>query len=86
MTRHDWRLQQLLFGRNDASFRFHDLRAVLLGLGFRERIRGSHHVFTRAGIPELLTLQPRGHQAKPYQVRQVRNLILRHNLEGSHEP
>jgi len=86
MTGREWRLHRLLAGRSDASYRFQDFRGVLLHLGFRERIRGSHHVFTRRGIPEILTLQPRGHEAKPYQVRQVRKLILRHRLERGHDP
>jgi hypothetical protein len=80
MTPTDWRLQQLLRGRRDSAFRFADLRRLLLDLGFHERIQGSHHVFSLAGVPELLVLQPDRHQAKPYQVRQVRKLILRHRL------
>jgi hypothetical protein len=46
-------------------------------IGFDERIRGSHHIFTRAGIVEILNLQPRGSLAKPYQVRQVRNAMYK---------
>jgi len=29
-------------------------------LGFDERIRGDHHVFTKDGVEEILKLQPRG--------------------------
>lgn len=50
-------------------------------LGFDERIRGSHHVFVRDGLDEILNLQPKGSDAKVYQVRQVRLLILKHGLE-----
>jgi len=49
-------------------------------LGFQERIRGSHHIFTRDGVEEILNLQPRSSMAKPYQVRQVRNVIVRYKL------
>ena len=35
-----------------------------------------------ADIVEILNLQPRGHQAKPYQVRQVRQVILNYRLGG----
>ena len=47
---------------------------------FAERTKGSHHIFHRDGIDEMINLQKDGGQAKPYQVKQVRELILRHNL------
>ena len=74
-------LQRILSGRADANIRFSDLCALLRRLGFDERIRGSHHVFTRDGLDEILNLQPIGSDAKVYQVRQVRLLILKHGLE-----
>ena len=51
-------------------------------LGFDERIRGSHHIFTKDGIDEILNLQPKGNKAKLYQVKQVRNVILNYRLGG----
>lgn len=54
---------------------------VLFGLGFSRRVRGSHHIFTRDGIRDILNLQPRrGGEAKPYQVRQVRDVVVRYGL------
>ncbi len=44
------------------------------------RTDGSHHIFTRAGIPELVNLQNVHGEAKPYQVRQFLRLVERHNL------
>jgi hypothetical protein len=38
-------------------------------------------LFFKAGVEEILNLQPRGDQAKPYQVKQVRQLILKYRLE-----
>ena len=73
------RLQSRFVERN---FDFDDLRAILLSLGFDERVRGSHHIFARPGIAEIVNLQPLGRLAKPYQVRQVRELIQRHGLMG----
>ena len=73
-------LDRILRGTSDASIRFEDLRRLLLHFGFDERIRGSHHLFTRDDVAEILNLQPRGSQAKPYQVKQVRNLILSYGL------
>jgi hypothetical protein len=74
-------LTRVLSGTADRNIRFDDLRGLLLALGFSERIRGSHHIFGRAGIPEILNLQPRdGGAAKPYQVRQVRDAIVKYQL------
>ena len=53
---------------------------MLSHLGFAERIRGDHHIFTRDGIAEILNLQPRGGKAKPYQVKQVRAVITAYQL------
>ena len=74
----------MLRGTSDANIRFDDLRRLLAALGFEERIRGSHRIFKREDIDEILTLQPRGSKAKPYQVKQVRNLILKYRL-ASHD-
>lgn len=71
---------RVLQGSADANIRFGDLCALLLSLGFDERIRGSHHIFTRAGIAEILNLQPKGSMAKPYQVKQVRGVLVRYKL------
>ena len=55
---------------------------LLRSLGFRERIRGDHHIFVKEGIEEILNLQPKGGKAKPYQVKQVRKIILRYKFGG----
>jgi hypothetical protein len=39
-------LVRVLRGASDAAIRFDDLRTLLRRLGFQERIRGSHHIFT----------------------------------------
>ena len=72
MGRHERLLQTILRGRSDANIRFTDLRALMFHLGFSERIRGGHHLFNKDGIMEIVNLQSRHGQAKPYQVRQVR--------------
>ncbi len=83
MNRHEKLLQTILRGRSDANIRFSDLRALLGYLGFDERIRGSHHLFDKAGIVEIVNLQSVGGKVKPYQVRQVRQLILKYQLGGT---
>ena len=76
-------IDRLLRGNADADVDFDDLRHLLTRLGFEERVRGSHHIFRKAGIDERLNLQRDGHNAKPYQVRQVRAVILNHQLEAN---
>lgn len=80
MGTHGKLLRRILEGRSDANFDFSDLRALLLHLGFEERTRGSHHIFRRADVEERINLQRQGNKAKPYQVRQVRAVILRYRL------
>lgn len=76
-----WRLlHRVLSGTSDANIPFVELRRLLLRLGFEERIRGDHHIFTKDGVEDMLNLQPRASMAKPYQVKQVRGLILRYKL------
>ncbi len=60
---------------------FSDAQKLLVALGFDElRVRGSHHVYGRLGIPEQINLQNRSGQAKPYQLRQLAALVRRYNL------
>ena len=73
-------LDVILRGTSDANIAFEDLRQVLLRLGFVERTKGSHHLFRRAGVPLLVNLHRDSSKAKPYQVRQVRQILLRYKL------
>jgi hypothetical protein len=73
--------ERLMSGAADADIAFDDLCWLLRRCGFNERIRGDHHIFTKDGVEEILNLQPTGSQAKPYQVKQVRNVIRKYNLD-----
>ena len=73
-------LEKIVSGRADANIAFDGLCHLLQRLGFAERIKGSHHIFDQAGVEEILNLQPHGSLAKPYQVKQVRGVILKYNL------
>ncbi len=73
-------LLQILSGTADADIRFRDLRSLLKALGFDERMKGDHCIFTRDDVVEIINVQPRGSLAKPYQVKQVRELILKYRL------
>ena len=71
---------KILSGTTDANISFDGLCRLLENMGFEERIQGSHHIFTKDGVEEILNLQPKGGKSKPYQVKQVRNLILKYKL------
>ena len=73
-------LARLLSGTADAAIRFDDLCQVLESLGFEKRVRGSHHLFRKSGVEERINLQREGTNAKPYQVKQVRSVILKSKL------
>lgn len=72
--------QKLLLGSSDANISFPELCNYLLRLGFVERIRGDHHIFTRPDIEEIINIQPIGSKAKAYQVKQIRTIIVRDQL------
>lgn len=74
-------LTKLLRGKADNNFDFDELRSLLLKLGFDERIKASHHIYSKQSIDEIINLQPKQSQAKPYQVKQVRNLIIKYKLD-----
>ena len=82
MGTHKKILDQILRGTSDANIHFDQLRRLLERVGFNERIRGGHHIFTMEGIEEIINLQSKGSKAKPYQIKQVRNLFLKYKMGG----
>jgi hypothetical protein len=73
-------LDTVLRAASDANIDFGELCALLKALGFDERVRGDHYIFSKTGVSEIINLQPKSGKAKPYQVKQVRNLITRYRL------
>ncbi len=85
MRKHKKLMLKVLSGVSDHNIPFDEMRHLLVHLGFDERIRGSHHIFTKTGVDEILNLQPKDGKAKSYQVKQVRNVILKYKLGGIHD-
>ena len=85
MSKYSKLLDDVLRGYSDANIAFSQICQLLKRLGFEERIRGSHHIFTKLGVEEILNLQPKGSKAKPYQVKQARNIILKYKLGGTND-
>lgn len=82
MSQYEKLLLWILCGTQDSNVAFSDLQKVLTILGFVVRIKGDHFIYTRDDIDEIINIQPKGNKAKPYQVKQVRNLILKYQLGG----
>jgi predicted RNA binding protein YcfA (HicA-like mRNA interferase family) len=59
---------------------FESLLHLLINLGFTYRIKGSHHIFTKTEIDEIINIQPKDGKAKPYQVKQIRNILTENKL------
>ena len=83
MSQHEKILRAILSGTQDQNISFSDLHGLLDRLGFQCRIRGDHYIFTRDNVEEIINLQPKGGKAKPYQVKQVRQIILKYQLGGA---
>lgn len=63
------------------NVRFADAQRLAEALGFElDRVRGSHHIYRHPTTGDRINLQPIGDQAKPYQLRQLLDLIERHAL------
>jgi hypothetical protein len=80
MGKYDKLRQKLLSGKSDADINFLELCQLLKRLEFNERVKGDHHIFTKSNVTEILNLQPKKNKAKAYQVKQVRNLILKYRF------
>jgi len=80
MGKYDKLLLNILSGTSDTNIQFSELCQLLYTLDFKERIKGEHHILSKQGISEIINIQPKEGKAKPYQVKQIRNLILKYKL------
>jgi predicted RNA binding protein YcfA (HicA-like mRNA interferase family) len=65
-----------------SNVRFTDAQRLLEALGFTlDRVQGSHHIYRHPAIRQRINLQPRAGQAKPYQLRQILDLVERNALQ-----
>lgn len=77
-------LQKLISGSR--NIRFSEAVACAEMFEFRlARINGSHHIYVHPNVSELLNLQNVKGKAKPYQIKQLLDLIERYNLETENE-
>ena len=74
-------ISDIICAEKNSNIKFRDLQRVLDVMGFICRIKGDHFIYYKDGINEIINIQPKGNKAKPYQVKQIRNLILKYKLE-----
>jgi len=82
VTQQDNLLSKILLGASDADIPFAQLWQLLNKLGFDERIRGGHYIFTKKDVEEILNLQHKKGKTRPYQVKKVRAVLIKYQLGG----
>ncbi|MGI6182091.1 MAG: type II toxin-antitoxin system HicA family toxin [Agathobaculum sp.] len=83
MSRFEKLLYSILSGIQDKNIAFDDLCKILDRFGFVCRVKGDHFIYTKDGIEEIINIQPKGKMAKSYQVKQVRDLIVKYRMGGA---
>jgi predicted RNA binding protein YcfA (HicA-like mRNA interferase family) len=76
-------LFKIINGLSDKNIGFDEFLNFLIGLGFELRIKGSHHILNKDSIDEIINIQPKNGKAKPYQVKQVGELIVKYGLNSN---
>jgi hypothetical protein len=78
-------LLKIISGSSDNNIDFEQLRRILIRLEFTERVKGGHHIFFKEDIEEIINIQSKKGLAKPYQVKQIRNIIVKYKLAEDEE-
>ncbi|HKP02621.1 MAG TPA: type II toxin-antitoxin system HicA family toxin [Chthoniobacterales bacterium] len=82
MSKAEKLVAKILGGTSDKNFDFADLCYILERAGFQMRWgKGSHRIYFREGVVEIINVQPRNGKAKPYQVKQVREVLLKYKID-----
>lgn len=81
MSKVEKTILKILSGASDKNINFDEIVMVLNHFNFELRIKGSHHIFYRNDVENIINIQPANNgKAKPYQVKQVRDIILKYRL------
>jgi predicted RNA binding protein YcfA (HicA-like mRNA interferase family) len=67
---------------NNKNVRFGDFTLIVEAFGFNQvRVSGSHHMYWRDGVNEMVNIQNVRGEVKPYQIKQFLSLIEMYNLK-----
>ncbi|MCI8874160.1 MAG: type II toxin-antitoxin system HicA family toxin [Lachnospiraceae bacterium] len=81
MSRYDKIRSDILSGKCDKNISETDMRFFLDKIGaVNRRTNGSHIQYTIDNIPELINIQPKNGKIKPYQVKEIRNIVKKYRL------
>jgi predicted RNase H-like HicB family nuclease/predicted RNA binding protein YcfA (HicA-like mRNA interferase family) len=81
MSKFEKIISKILSGASDKNIKFQELLTILKNFRFEERIKGSHHIFYRKDIEEIINIQAgKNENAKAYQVMQLREIIWKYRL------
>ena len=81
MSKFEKLIVELLQGASDKNFKFSDIIKILNHFDFELRIKGSHHIFYKEGIEEIINIQAtENNKAKAYQVKQIREILVKYKL------
>ena len=73
--------EAVMSGKSDNNIKYTDFQNLIVDLGFEfKRQKGSHRIYYHSGIDEFMNIQPKNNQAKPYQVKDLRDIIKKHDL------
>lgn len=67
---------KVLSGTSDSNLKFSEVLVLLRRLEFEERIKGSHHIFYKENLQEIINIQDDKGKAKAYQIKQIRQIII----------
>lgn len=68
------------------NVKFSEVELLLKGFGFElARVNGSHHIYNRDDIAEIINIQNKKGQVSPYQIKQFLALIEKYNLTLDNE-
>jgi predicted RNA binding protein YcfA (HicA-like mRNA interferase family) len=73
--------KKILDGHSDQNIKFSVLCNLLNKLGFKVRISGSHHIFYKEDICEIINIQEKNGYSKAYQIKQIREIFINHKLD-----
>jgi hypothetical protein len=67
---------------NTKNVKFSEFILLVEAFGFTQmRVRGSHHIYAREGVYDMVNIQNDKGEAMPYQVKQFLNLVEIYNLK-----
>lgn len=75
------KLYEQLLANPNVIISFRDLQRLLEAFGFvHKRTKGSHRAYKHPSVPCLVTIQPIGKDAAPYQVDRLLELVREFDL------